>query len=629
MMSFRYDLNGLRAIAVIAVVLFHFNPSWVPGGFAGVDVFFVISGFLMTGIIFRGLEHDNFNLFKFYVARANRIIPALAVLCLVLLVFGWFYLNSLDYRDLGKHVASSMGFLSNVIYWKESGYFDAASHKKWLLHTWSLSVEWQFYILYPIILVALKNFLSLENLKRLIILGTVLGFVLSVIATIKLPNPSYYLLPTRAWEMMIGGLAFLYPWNISEQKKRITEVVGLVLILISYAFASSKVLWPGHFSLIPVLGAYFMIVANRQSSLITNNVLFQNLGKWSYSIYLWHWPIVVFGYYFSIQKWFLYGLPLSLILGYLSFKFIESFNFNLFSKWFEVLKVKPVYMVLLLGVLGTSIFIEKGIAQRMPIEFNKVVGMAKPSPYRNKCHIADYQRPQESCEYFGNNIQWATLGDSHTVEIAYALAEKLKDSGQGIKHFSFSSCMPSYHQSDDLSKCATWYTESVDYIIKNENIKSVVFNHRYSSALLVGDHTSIYPDVGSLNTSYQDILKSIDNAIMLLSKNKNKVYVYLPIPEIKANIGALLSKRWLNGFDYKDISGTSLDFYKNRNKLIISHFRSKDYPNNVIFLDPTKVFCDQQDCFAVKSGEALYFDDNHPSLTGARLLVGLIPIDLP
>ncbi|MFS1927424.1 acyltransferase family protein [Vibrio breoganii] len=115
----------------------------------------------------------------------------------------------MDYRALGKHVASSMGFLSNVIYWRESGYFDAASHEKWLLHTWSLSVEWQFYILYPIVLVALKKFLSLENLKRLIVIGTILGFVFSVIATMKWPNPAYYLLPTRAWEMMMGGVAFV------------------------------------------------------------------------------------------------------------------------------------------------------------------------------------------------------------------------------------------------------------------------------------------------------------------------------------------------------------------------------------------------------------------------------------
>ncbi|MEF1337667.1 acyltransferase, partial [Vibrio rotiferianus] len=141
-MNFRSDINGLRAIAVISVVLFHFNPEILPGGFAGVDVFFVISGFLMTSIIFRGLENSNLSIVNFYISRANRIIPALAILCLVIMIFGWFYLTPLDFKTLGKHVSGSIRFISNSMYLKESGYFDVSANSKWLLHTWSLSVEW-------------------------------------------------------------------------------------------------------------------------------------------------------------------------------------------------------------------------------------------------------------------------------------------------------------------------------------------------------------------------------------------------------------------------------------------------------------------------------------------------------
>ncbi|MFT7682398.1 MAG: peptidoglycan/LPS O-acetylase OafA/YrhL, partial [Moritella dasanensis] len=150
-MKFRTDLNGLRAIALIAVVLFHFNPSIAPGGFAGVDIFFVISGFLMTGIIFKGLNTNSLNLAEFYLCRANRIIPPLALLCFTLLLFGWFLLPPMDYINLGMHAASSVSFLSNITYFYEADYFDAGAYEKWLLHTWSLSVEWQFYIIYPII----------------------------------------------------------------------------------------------------------------------------------------------------------------------------------------------------------------------------------------------------------------------------------------------------------------------------------------------------------------------------------------------------------------------------------------------------------------------------------------------
>lgn len=237
-MLFRKDINGLRAIAVIAVVLFHFNSSWMPGGFAGVDVFFVISGFLMTGIIFRGIESEKFSILNFYVARVNRIVPALAVLCLVLLVFGYFYLTPLDYRSLGKHAVSSIGFLSNAIYWRDSGYFDSASQEKWLLHTWSLSVEWQFYIIFPLVLVAMRKIMSVKRMKITVLLGTVLGFIFCVIATYKWPDFAYYLLPTRAWEMMVGGVAYLYPIALKKERKRFIEHLGLVLIIGSYLFIS-------------------------------------------------------------------------------------------------------------------------------------------------------------------------------------------------------------------------------------------------------------------------------------------------------------------------------------------------------------------------------------------------------
>ena len=217
-MQFRSDINGLRAIAVIAVVLFHFNSSWLSGGFAGVDVFFVISGFLMTGIIFRGLEQECFSISKFYAARAKRIVPALSVLVIVCLVIGYAVLSPVEYLELNKHAVGSISFISNFIYWTEAGYFDSASGSKWLLHTWSLSVEWQFYILYPIVLVCLKRFMTLNQIKMFILTGAFLGFLLSVYSTTRWPSLSYYLLPTRAWEMMFGGLAYIYPLSFSNNR---------------------------------------------------------------------------------------------------------------------------------------------------------------------------------------------------------------------------------------------------------------------------------------------------------------------------------------------------------------------------------------------------------------------------
>lgn len=371
-MQFRKDINGLRAIAVIAVLLFHFNASWLPGGFAGVDVFLVISGFLMTGIIFRGIDQQNFSVMRFYVARANRIIPALAVLCLVLILFGWFYLTPFDYQILGLHAGSSLGFLSNFVYWKEAGYFDAASQEKWLLHSWSLSVEWQFYMLYPLVLVAMRQFMPIKIMKATVLLGTILGFIFCILVTYKWPNPAYYLLHARAWEMMLGGVAYLYPISLKEGAKKRLEWLGLVLIVGSYVFISKQHPWPGYLALLPVLGAFFIIQAHRNNSLITGNIVAQKLGAWSYSIYLWHWPLVVAMYYFSLNLNFIYvGILLSVVLGFLSHRYVEKLNFRKdFAGFSSYLKCKPIYMVLGVGILASAVFLSLGAKNRFNLPPN-------------------------------------------------------------------------------------------------------------------------------------------------------------------------------------------------------------------------------------------------------------------
>jgi peptidoglycan/LPS O-acetylase OafA/YrhL len=626
-LQFRKDINGLRAIAVIAVVLFHFNSSWLSGGFAGVDVFFVISGFLMTGIIIRGIEQGDFSILKFYVARANRIIPALAILCIVLAVFGWFYLTPLEYKALGKHITSSVGFISNIIYWRESGYFDTASHEKWLLHTWSLSVEWQFYIIYPLLLVVMRKFMSLKIMKFSIFIGTILSFIFCVIATYKWPNSSYYLLPTRTWEMMIGGVAFLYPITFKgRRKQQATEYLGIVLVILSYFFISQDNLWPGYLALFPVFGAFLIIQAQQTDSIFTNNSIFQKLGTWSYSIYLWHWPIVVAIYYYSLSELFVYGgIALSILLGFLSNKYIEKYKFrNDFRKVLEYLKCKPLYFSIIVSGIGSIIFISAGFIKLAPESYQSLIYNAKPSPYRNECHISKYYPPSDSCEYFEGDISWAIFGDSHTVEIAYALANKLKHDGVGLKHLSFSGCHPSYKKNESFNKCSKWYNESINYLTAKKEIKNIVFNHRFTFDIVgdVRDYSS--PFISNITPDIIQKMKLLDELIYLFAKNKENVYIFYPIPELPKNIGNLISNAFKNKSDIDNIPGTSLAWYQERNNFIIEHFNNSDYPVNVHLIDVKDVFCDLKDCYAVRGGIPLYFDDDHPSLLGAERLVELI-----
>lgn len=321
--AFRHDINGLRAWAVLVVMLFHFGIPGFSGGFVGVDIFFVISGYLMGGIIIGGLEERGgrkFSVWNFYLSRARRILPALLVLCAILLVLGWFVLLPTYYRALGGHVLTSALFLSNIKYWLEAGYFDSASHEKWLLHTWSLSVEWQFYLLLPLLLWGVWRFWPGRRnafIALSVCFGASLG--LSIWLTAFRPEAAFFLFPTRAWEMlagtliaMRGGVNAYAPWQ-----RQACEGLGFSMMAIA-VFTANPETWPGGYAVLPVLGAMLVLIANRQDSPLTAPAVLQRLGDWSYSVYLWHWPVVVaLAYLGWLQQWYivLAGLVLSLLLG--------------------------------------------------------------------------------------------------------------------------------------------------------------------------------------------------------------------------------------------------------------------------------------------------------------------------
>lgn len=608
-MKFRTDINGLRALAVIAVVLFHFNPSWVPGGFAGVDVFFVISGFLMTGLIFRGLENNNFSIINFYVARANRIIPALSVVCLVLLVFSYYYINVIDNIDVINHIVSSVGFFSNVIYWRESGYFDTASHSKWLLHTWSLSVEWQFYMIYPVVLVLLKKCMSLDNIKRLLVVGTILGFIFSVYATYRWPNPAYFLFPTRAWEMMIGGLAFLYPLqNLKEASKKYLERVGIALILVAYAFISKDNLWPGYLALIPVLGAYLVIIANRSGSVITDNVVMQKVGLWSYSIYLWHWPIVVFGYYFEMQYWEWIGIPISVVLGFCSYKFIESIKFSKLEN-LSIIKVVTIKPILILMFTITLCFISLYTSNfySLPKEFR-----VSNQEFRNlnEGHIGLYPKGNEPL-YINSNendFQYILIGDSY----ARHYYSFFKDNGVKIVSFAVDGCYSTKNyasKNNDLT-CVDAYSNAVEFIVNHPGKKIILaqnwesinksknLNKRNDDFLQKEDFY-----INEINEFIADIKGSYHDLYIIGANQGSKVvpFKYMSGMILKSKLQDNYSQEYSNNI-------ASMKLFKNQKKI------------GYKFIDPSPALCEQSECFIIKDKKPIYTDYGHLTKFGSNIV---------
>lgn len=624
-MQFRRDISGLRAIAVIAVVLFHFNDSWMPGGFAGVDVFFVISGFLMTGMIFRGIERQEFSVLRFYMARANRIVPALAVLCLVLLVFGWFYITPLDYEALGKHAGSSIGFWSNYVYLDESGYFDADSHEKWLLHTWSLSAEWQFYMIYPLALVAMRKFMSVETMKVSVLLATVLGLIFCIAATHKWPDSAYYLLPARAWEMLLGGVAYLYPFTLKERQKKATEWLGFTLIIGSYLFISKESPWPGYWAIFPVLGAFLIIQAQRNDSILTSNVVFQKIGTWSYSIYLWHWPLVVAIYYFSLHEMFIYlGILLSVLLGFLSNKYIEKIKFRSdFNGFVNRFKCKAVGLVLLTVGVSASVYAMDGFNYRYSQEQRTIAtNQQQAFQLRSRDYLADYANVNAS-DKFGNfryvddykksfyctldkNRQteksliscldyhlgdggYLLVGDSHGRDFYHVL--KSIDSRLNVAALIESGCIPMQYDN-----CFTDINQlSLKHIIiaylKEKNVKGVIFSSLYRADLEV------------TNAFLQEALEY---------SKYGKVFVVNAGPFNRGLVDRFDPKK--SGLFYLNNSDNLHQVKVNR--LINQALLGSD----VSIIDKYSPFCDELNCYLVDELTPLFADNHHLTVKGYKYL---------
>ena len=636
-MNFRKDINGLRAFAVIGVLLFHFNASWMPGGFAGVDVFFVISGFLMTGIIFRGIEQEKFSILNFYVARANRIIPALALLCLALLVFGWFYLTPIEYRALGKHAASSIGFLSNFVYWSEAGYFDAASHEKWLLHTWTLSVEWQFYIIYPLILVAMRKFLSIKTMKLTILVATVLAFIFCVYSTYKWPNASYFLLSARAWEMLIGGVAYLYPFTLQEKKKKFVEVIGLALVIGSYFLISAENAWPGYLALFPVLGSFLIIQAQRDDSIITSNIVFQKIGAWSYSIYLWHWPLVVIIYTFALPEYYIYlGMVLSIILGFLSYKYVEKINFpRSFPTLLSYLKCKPIYVAGVVGVLASLLFLKYDLLTpyRFSAEQVSVVEQQERDPRMSFCGKVE-NGVSPSCTYGDGPVKAIVIGDSHANAQMTAIGDRAALAGGSILNLGLDSCptikdiyLVDEHGKNPDYNCGKLVKNAIDIASEQYPKTPIIIINRVSAYFygniekenyqLAAPRYFVNEVFNQMNNEYRDILAKHMTDTMCEFTKTNPVYLLRPTPEMIENVAATMFRA--NRGDKKSIQ-IARDEYNKRHDLAFKIQDNAAEKCGVKILDPIPYLCDNVSCYGDINGIPLYYDDDHLSSYGSKII---------
>ncbi|MGL7661120.1 acyltransferase [Salmonella sp. NW791] len=332
-LKYRADIDGLRAVAVLSVVIFHYFPSILPGGFVGVDIFFVISGYLITSIILKSASSNSFSYVEFYKRRILRIFPALSVVLISCLIIGWVYFFQDDYKSLGKHVFSGAFFISNLTLWSESGYFDSQSYLKPLLHLWSLGIEEQFYILWPIVI--LCCFKS-KHSKRNIVLSCAAIFIVSYTTSVSTMayegGANYYSPASRFWELMAGAIiATLRFIGIKTSVSKYMSLLGIIIIILSIALINGKMAFPGYIAIIPVIGASLIIASNGTDWIASKILSFKPIvfiGLISYPLYLWHWP--VYSFYRSIfsvspsSNELLILMALALVLSILTYFLLEK-----------------------------------------------------------------------------------------------------------------------------------------------------------------------------------------------------------------------------------------------------------------------------------------------------------------
>lgn len=455
-MKFRADINALRAWAVILVILFHFSVPLFSGGFIGVDVFFVISGFLMTGILYRhfyekpqlGRVPFYVFIYQFYLSRATRILPALLVLCAVLLIVAWFTLPATYFKPLGKYTVGAVVFLSNWMFYKESGYFDAHSHGKLLLHTWSLSVEWQFYLILP--LVVMLCWWALKSRNKLIAVY-VLGFFGSLgfaIYQAKLdPSAGFYLLPSRAWQMLSGGLVYLLAPSLKFTARRtnLLSATGYLCIIASTLWFTAATPWPSYHALLPVFGACLILAANSTNPLWSFGRVGQALGSSSYSLYLWHWPFSVVLFYLSWTDWVpavCMALLLSLVFGGLSYRLVETPSRRWLGKLHSIKSSAVIGMaVVLTAAAGWYVKKEEGVSGRLSSELEQVFD--EQNNLNRRFGECGYSRdePTLDCLYGGSKLGAIVLGDSHAQSVVRSIEKSMGNSDFHVLDWTLSGCV--------------------------------------------------------------------------------------------------------------------------------------------------------------------------------------------
>ena len=638
---YRRDIDGLRAVAVLSVLGFHAFPFWIPNGFIGVDIFFVISGFLISGILIEHLEKKTFSFVDFFSRRIRRIFPALITVLITSFFLGWFTLFAQEFLQLGKHIAGAAIFISNLMYWQEIGYFDNSADTKPLLHLWSLSIEEQFYIIWPLILYGCYRL----HIKPFFILTIVLGtsFYLNITGISHDVTGTFYAIQTRAWELLVGATAALLirdqvqsrslgasHWKSMSVNLMLPTLAVLgFLVIIFCVFGINRISdFPGYWALIPTLGAAFLLLVGKNgiiNSKILSNPLFVWIGLISYPLYLWHWPLLSFARIVEGETPHrfirLAALLLALILAWLTYQFIE--RPLRFGGRMQVKAIGLLIALLSVGILGYITWKSDGWPSRVAkqelinsqFDWDRTLN-SNPAclalyPGDQYCNVTDLKSPPTA----------ALIGDSHANHFFPGLSAFYASKGGNLLNLGAGACPPFFdvdrgpHPGWGTLRCYERTKPMFDYVLNSPSIKTVylAFHHL---EFFRKDVAFIDRRPGSTRNS--DIFENVTGALIrtikvLKSHNKEVVIIY-DLPDLKRDIKTCFMTRPFTlttpaSCDYQDlIVWNEFELYDRMLKRV-----AEESPVRVI---PTHSYLGKY--FPVNDkGIPAYRDSSHLSLEGS------------
>jgi len=654
-MDYRREIDGLRALAVLPVIFFHAGFKAFSGGFVGVDIFFVISGYLITSIILTEKSSGRFTLLNFYERRARRILPALFVVMLACLPFAWLWLLPGNLNDFSKSLIFVSIFSSNFLFFNQSGYFDTAVELKPLLHTWSLAVEEQYYLLFPIFISILwSKFWG--KASGIILFVALISLIFSHWSAYNYPVANFYLLPTRIWELFIGALVALYLFNhsrnsLSERKiSSVLGIVGLMLILFSIFTFDEGTPFPGFYALIPTIGTALIILFTSQNEVVgkwLGNKIFVGLGLISYSAYLWHQPLFAFARIRSFNvptTGLLLALSfLAIFLAFLSWRYVEK-PFRDKAKFSQ----KSIFIYSLIGSLffiglGITGNVNKGFDQRFSIPPSISDEFTLKNKTMENC-FKNYKKDGSTIDFCflgdpeGKDSEIAVFGDSHAMKLVPAFDHIGKKTGKSVVHIGLGGCP---------SLLDVWVLKGnfKTGVCKNlaERQLAYVKDHKITKVFLVSRWT-IYTDGNyegkkmfhlgldrddALNqaTSRKAFEQGLDRTIKAYKDLGAEVYVIAQVPQQLHNIKEIYYSIYDSNFaaiqESEFIRKYSVPFFKHTSFQSYTRkiFDEYDSRGEIKLINLDSVFCDNTRCSFGTLKQPYYIDPDHLSPFGSNLTI--------